>query len=211
MNPNELDILALKYGTDKSSEHHDYTKFYNQFFYSNKNEVKNVLEIGVFRGNSLRMWRDYFINAMIYGIDIDINCKFEEERIKVLINDQINTNIINLLPNNFDVIIDDGGHQSTQQIKSFEILFPSVKSGGVYIVEDACCLYWSEYNIGSNQTAIEYFKTLVDHVNFFGSVTNGLYQRNREIILKNKENVSFFEKNIDYILFTNSIILIKKI
>jgi spermidine synthase len=208
---NELDLLALKYGTDKASDFHNYTEFYDKYFNLDRGNIKNVLEIGVFRGNSLRMWKDYFFNAIIYGIDIDKNCNFTEERIKILIDDQVNINLLNLLPNDFDIIIDDGGHFSSQQIKSFEMLFSKVKSGGVYIVEDVCCSYWESYNAGSNQTAIEYFKTLIDHVNFFGTKINGSNQRSREFILGGKFNASVFEKTIDYILFTNSIILIKKV
>jgi len=84
---NELDLLALKYGTDKASDFHNYTEFYDKYFNLDRGNIKNVLEIGVFRGNSLRMWKDYFFNAIIYGIDIDKNCNFTEERIKILIDE----------------------------------------------------------------------------------------------------------------------------
>lgn len=208
---NELDKLAIKYGTDKSSEYHNYTDIYYRFFDFNRENIKNVLEIGVLEGKSIRMWKDYFNNAMIYAIDINPKCKFKDERINILIGDQTDTNLIETLPNNFDIIIDDGGHQSEKQIESFKLLFPKLKLGGIYVVEDVCCSYWSEFNSNNKQTAIEYFKTLVDYVNFFGYKTNDSYRRDRSFLINNKPNVTEFEKLIDYIIFVNSLIFIKKI
>jgi len=208
---NELDALAIKYGTDKSSPHHNYTDIYYRLLNTNKSEIKNVLEIGIFQGNSLKMWRDFFQNATIYGVDINPQCKFEEERIITIIGNQTDVNFIKTLPDDFDLIIDDGGHQSTQQIGSFVLLFPKLKSGGMYIVEDTCCSYWSEYNVNSKQTTIEFFKTIIDHVNFFGYKNNNSVSRNRKFILEGKKNASEYEKNIDYIIFSNSLIFIKKI
>jgi hypothetical protein len=210
-NMNELDILALKYGTDKASNFHNYTEIYYNFFNPIKDNILNILEIGVFQGNSLRMWKDFFKNANIYGLDINNDCYFKEDRIEVIIDNQTDINIINKIPDNLDLIIDDGGHKSEQQIQSFNLLFSKIKPGGTYIVEDVCCSYWKEFNMNSNQTTIEYFKTLIDHINFFGYKVNDSNKRDRNFILNNKPSISEYEKNIEYIIFANSLIFIKKI
>lgn len=207
---NLLDALALMYGTDKSSDYHNYTDIYYRFFNDKKNDVCNVLELGVLQGNSLRMWRDFFKNAKIYGIDINPGCMFEAERIKVMIGNQIDKDLLVNLPDNFDIIIDDGGHHSSEQIKSFKYLFSKLKSGGIYVVEDVCCSYWSEFNMVNEPSAIEYFKKIIDQVNFNGFKVDGSFRRDRNYILENKE-CNEFEKYIDYIIFANSLIFIKKI
>jgi hypothetical protein len=102
----------------------------------------NFLEIGIDQGSSLKVWRDYFTNAKIYGIDLfihdnmksrtDITCgiadQSKEEELKELINNWGNPN--------FDIIIDDGGHSVKQMRVSIETLWKSLKSGGYYIIED---------------------------------------------------------------------------
>lgn len=68
---NELDVFAIKYGTDKSSLQHNYTDIYYRFLNVDRPNIKNVLEIGVYQGNSLRMWRDFFQNASEYEKYVD--------------------------------------------------------------------------------------------------------------------------------------------
>ena len=68
---NKLDKLAEKYKTDKYGKHH-YTKVYYDLFKDRQRSVKKVIEMGIAEGASLRMWRDFFPNAQIYGADIDI-------------------------------------------------------------------------------------------------------------------------------------------
>ena len=62
-----LTQLALKYGTDKAS--HRFTRHYNMLFCKGRNDVRRVLEVGVFGGASIKMWHEYFPNATIFGVD----------------------------------------------------------------------------------------------------------------------------------------------
>ena len=62
-----LTQLALKYGTDKAT--HKYTPLYHRTFEAMRTSVKRFMEIGVFRGASIRMWTDYFTEAEIIGVD----------------------------------------------------------------------------------------------------------------------------------------------
>ncbi len=135
----QLTYLADKYGTDKGTRGHGYTNFYDKIFNLRKNEIKNMLEIGIWDGQSLRMWRDYFPNANISGLDIMDCTKHDDERIKTYKGSQvIKEDLLNIVDKNepFDFIIDDGGHTMKQQQYSFGVLFEKLKSGGVYIIED---------------------------------------------------------------------------
>jgi trans-aconitate methyltransferase len=134
----ELTMLGIKYNCDKSY-FHNYTPFYEKFFKTFKNNDINILEIGVNYGASLLMMKDYFPNAHIYAIDIDPNTiKNYHERIHTYQCSQDNSNRINKLFKNikFDIIIDDGSHQTLHQLQSFGFLFKKLKSNGIYICED---------------------------------------------------------------------------
>ncbi|CAM4080813.1 class I SAM-dependent methyltransferase [Paenibacillus alkaliterrae] len=136
----------------------------------------NLMEIGVFQGGSLQMWKHYLGDrATIYGVDIDPKVKLlEEERIQILIGDQGNrdywTNIKPSLPV-FDIIIDDGGHSMDQQRITFEEMFPVLSPHGVYVVEDMHTSYWSEYGGGfeHSDSFMEYSKRLIDKLNAWHS------------------------------------------
>jgi hypothetical protein len=89
--PLTLDELGLKYGTDKASLHHNYLNFYEGFVAPLRDQPLTLLEIGVFQGASLRMWREYFPYAKVVGVDIMLSCKqFETDRIKIELADQSN-------------------------------------------------------------------------------------------------------------------------
>jgi len=152
---NDLDTFAIKYGTDKRTNdpgqpsiYHGYVEKYHALFKDNRNTITHFLEIGVREGWSHKMWYDYLPNATIYGIDNfedsvykNINFKkedLENDRIKIFIGDQSDETFLDcsFKDINFDVIIDDGSHRSWHQQLSFKYLFPKVKSGGYYIIED---------------------------------------------------------------------------
>jgi len=134
-----LNELGLKYKTDKSSTGHGYLDAYEKYFEPLKDKKLNVLEIGVFNGASVKMWSDYFINSQIFGIDYVDKSKYDAEKIKTIIADQANreqlTKVFQDLPE-MDIIIDDGGHTMEQQQVSLGVLFPYLKDGGIYVIED---------------------------------------------------------------------------
>lgn len=215
---NELDLFAKKYNTDKSSLNHGYTSFYWEFFKDKYKEINNVLEIGVLNGSSVKMWKDFFVNANIKAIDINPSCKmFEGERIEILIGEQQNHDFLKkeIVDKNmfFDFIIDDGSHLSEHQIQSFEYLFANcLSSGGIYIIEDVCCSYWESHGGGykKENTCIEYFKNKIDEINFYGFVQNNILDRRKEYLLKNYNLPTVFQKQIKKINFANSLIIIEK-
>lgn len=151
-----FDSLIEKYGTDKTLSGYNIT--YAEIFSGIKDNIKSVLEIGVgslispvasFAGNvghyshytpggSLRLWRDYFKNAQIYGVDIAEDCLIEEERIKTFIfeSSKLYQCRANLFDKKFDIIIDDGDHSALSQLITFKNLGHLVNPGGFYIIED---------------------------------------------------------------------------
>ena len=165
-NENLLSELAVKYGSDKgftSNESksrfpwgsHTYTDFYSMLLDHCKDNVLNVFECGIGTNNedvasnmtsngrpgaSLRMWRDYFKNAYIYGADIDDRVLFEEERISTYQLDQTSKESINNLWNTidvkFDLFIDDGLHHFYAGKELYENSIEKVRKDGIYIIED---------------------------------------------------------------------------
>ena len=101
----------------------------------------HILEIGVYSGGSMQMWKQYFGDkAHIYGVDIEPVCRqYEDEQTKIFIGDQADTNFWNdvlaQVPR-IDIVVDDGGHQTDQQIATLEALLPHIQPGGVFICED---------------------------------------------------------------------------
>ena len=171
-----LNSIAIKNGTDKSSEIHNYCTKYEKYLPFNRYENLSILEIGVFNGESLKTWKDFYYNAKITGIDIEPHCKQYEDssnNIFVEIGSQYDKDfLINtaLKHGKFDMILDDGSHMNHHVIFSFKYLWDSIKSGGVYVVEDTSCSYWELWGGGYKKegTMVEYFKNLTDDVNFRG-------------------------------------------
>ena len=133
-----LDGIGLSSGTDKSSKYHNYLHVYDFFLNKLKEQEFTLLELGVFHGESLKTWKNYFEKANIVGVDIDSNCiEYKEERIDIIIGDLSEISTYNTLREiNAKIIIDDASHAWSHQIKAMMELFPSMPHGGIYIVED---------------------------------------------------------------------------
>lgn len=146
------------YGANKPDY---FLQIYEQHFHPKKN-CQAVLEIGVRRGGSLKLWRDYFPNALITGVDIDSRAlNFQEEQIKILIGDQSDKDFLNSL-GSYDIIIDDGGHTMKQQITTFKNLFPKLANDGIYVIEDLETSYFPKFGSDSGENTVEFLKGLID-------------------------------------------------
>ncbi len=166
-----LHQLCQKYGTDKGhtdiaahnfgkgrGHTHDYASVYDLLFATGRQHIKNVLECGIATldrrdginpkdhqqsalGPSLRMWREYFPNATITGIDIDEHCLFADERIDTYQCDQTDQQSIQqflqqIPERKFDIVIDDGLHTFPAGKFLFENIIDRLTDDGVYIIED---------------------------------------------------------------------------
>jgi len=216
-----LNEIGLQFGTDKSSEIHDYLKKYEKYLPFERNQELKILEIGVLNGNSLRTWKEYYPNANVYGIDINPDCKQQEEsRITIEIGSQIDGEFLSRVANQygpFDMILDDGSHMNSHVIYSFENLWNHVKNNGIYVVEDACTSYWFDYGgtyKGPN-TTIEYFKNIVDEVNYHGQILyhkHNVHARRDDWHYEHYKNSGIlnYGMQIESINFLNAIIIINK-
>ena len=135
-----LDEIGLRHGTDKASKGHGYLAFYERVLGGLRDEPISLLEVGVYKGASIKMWADYFPNAKLYGADIkpDIEA-LSTDRYKIVRADQ--NNILHLTElgtsyGPFDVVIDDGSHKWDHQMVTLRTMLPYVKKGGYFILED---------------------------------------------------------------------------
>lgn len=144
--------------SDKGNGHHNYTLEYYRLFNEIKDKIKTVFEVGLGTNNldvpsnmgieatpgaSLRGWRNFFLNATIYGADIDSRVLFTEPRINTFYVDQTDTITIHKMWNDdklkdidFDIIIDDGLHEVNANITFLKNSYLKLKSNGIYIIED---------------------------------------------------------------------------
>ena len=134
----ELERLGVEELTDKCRYRHNYLQKYEFFLRDWKEKPLRLLELGVFKGGSERMWKRFFPQAQVYGVDIDENCRaYEEERIKIRIGDLSQDDMLESLKEiRPHIIVDDASHFWSHQIKALFTLFPALPSGGVYILED---------------------------------------------------------------------------
>src|SRR5258706_12579694 len=135
---------------------HHYFDIYHNHFSRFRDLPITILEIGVYKGGSLQMWKNYFGDkAKIYGVDIDPQCKeLEEDQIKIFIGDQANREFVRELRDEIgtiDILIVDDEHTMPQQITTFEELYPAVSEIGVYLVEDLNTSYWEGYAGGDRE------------------------------------------------------------
>lgn len=134
-----LEECAVAWTTDKGVIGHHYLQWYERYAERMRESAKLVLEIGIDLGKSHRMWRDYFPNARVIGLDSDRQYVVDlGPRIQTILGNQNDPHMMNLLALDgpFDLIVDDGSHIPQHQIYSFQQLFSSVAPGGVYIIED---------------------------------------------------------------------------
>jgi cephalosporin hydroxylase len=117
---------------------HGYIPIYEELFRSIREKQINLLEIGVAAGHSMAMWRHYFPNAGIWGIDIDparVNPNLMDGW-TLISGDATNPECIAAAPPHLDIVIDDGSHRVTDQLRTFAMLAPRLRSGSIYCIED---------------------------------------------------------------------------
>ncbi len=139
----KLSSLAEKYYTDKHFGHNYFDEVYQREFEKIRESAKKVVELGVHEGQSINIWREFFINAEIVGIDCQLNRAEIDDynRVKLLqftIGDKSDKDLIDFSNDNTDIdlFIDDGSHSMKDQQVVFAKVFKSIKSGGIFVLED---------------------------------------------------------------------------
>lgn len=141
-----LDKLAIKHGTDKSSLKHNYTEVYEFMFKERRDKIRSLMEFGVFRGASLKMWADYFFYAQIHGVDIRAQNYTAPANVIHHVMDCTDSGIVQLTTKvDPDIVVDDAGHGMNQHQTTFELVFPFLKHGAIYVIEDLHTCYTEEH------------------------------------------------------------------
>ncbi len=162
-----------------------------------------MLEIGVQDGGSLEIWQKAMpAGSRITGIDVDprVASLRYAPGIEVLVGDGTDPSALQamLRERQFDVVIDDGSHQSRDVIATFEAIFPRLHPGGLYVIEDTACSYWDEYGGGLRRqgASVEWLKRLVDaiHADSWRRAAPDMLDLNlRDTYAAYVERVAFFE------------------
>lgn len=159
-----------------------YFEIYDRHFSRFRGTDVCVLEVGIYQGGSLQMWKDYFGNeSKIYGVDINPNTAIlRDDGFEIFIGDQADRPFLKSLIKNIpriDILIDDGGHLMEQQIATFEELYSHISSNGVYLCEDLHTSYWKRFGGGYKNlnSYIEYSKNFIDYINAWHSEEKAKY------------------------------------
>ena len=205
--------IEKKYPTGKNVS--GFIEIYEKYFSHLKDKKINILEIGVDKGDSLRLWREYFINANICGIDLH-KSDFTIDNTEILIGDQSDYSFLQTVVSkykNFDIIVDDGSHQSKHIISSFKFLFPYLSKNGIYVIEDLQTSYiprygGSRFNLNKRKSSMNFLKSLTDSINyehndkpFFkksiydGKIKSVHFYQNISIIRKGESVKYFYNEN----------------
>lgn len=135
-----LEEISKNYRSDKGNVYHNYLQIYEKYFSKYRNSLKTFLEIGLWEGESIRMWRDYFETGCLVGADILDLSHIQLPNTQIHICDQSDRKQLEFLAsktfNEYDIIIDDGGHWMHQQQITLATMFKYLKPGGIFVIED---------------------------------------------------------------------------
>ena len=206
-----LDRLARIVGT-KDFGGWGSTRVYDRLFRPRRWRHLSMLEIGVggyddsSGGKSLRLWRAFFPRARIAALDLYDKTWLSRGRVEVFQGSQADRAVLDRIGRHFqgfDIVIDDGSHINEHQIRSFEILFPHLRAGGLYVVEDTQTSYWEGFGggpVGSEahgRSCVTYFKGLIDGLNHAEFPDAGHVP-------------SLYEREIVSIQFVHNLIIVEK-
>jgi GT2 family glycosyltransferase len=199
-----------------------YLAEYERLFSGFRDQPVRMLEIGVQNGGSLEIWSKYFPNAQILvGCDINPDCAklaYDDPRIQLVIGDANTDTVENEIVSHspiFDLVIDDGSHNSSDIAKSFALYFRHLNEGGIFVAEDLHCSYWRECEGGLYYpySSMAFFKRLADVVNHEHW---GIAKERRQLLrgFSEKFSVEFDEGDlagIHSIEFFNSVCVVRKL
>ena len=177
----------------ESYKYLNYFDVYDNLFYKFIGKKIKIVEIGIFNGGSLFMWRDYFgPQAEIIGIDLNPKAKeLEKYGFKIYIGNQEDDKFWKAFfkkEKDIDIVIDDGGHTNLQQLTTLINFIPKIKKNGLIIIEDTHSSYQKKFGNPSPLSFINITKKFVDNLNFRFAKT-----KNSDLISNYVFSISYFE------------------
>lgn len=171
-------LSGKKYKTDKIAKH-EYHNIYPRYIEQFYNISGGMIEIGLLNGASLKMWLDVFPKMHVYVLDHKPKT-YDLDRHTVIKADQSSKSdlehSLSMIQHPIYFINDDGSHIPEDQILTFNVLFPKLESGGVYIIEDIETSYWEErrkcqhvplrYGREHPKSCVVIFKQVIDAINY---------------------------------------------
>ena len=148
-----------------------YFEVYNNIFQEYKDKKVTFVEVGIDRGGSLFIWKDFFSNdSRIIGIDTNPEAKkLEEHGFEIFIGDQSNESFWSDFykkVGNIDILLDDGGHKNIEQIITTTSSLPYINNGGKIVIEDTHASYIKKhYRNPSIFSSMNFFNLIVDSIN----------------------------------------------
>jgi len=187
---------------------HGYAEIYENLFKPKKSDHLNVLEIGSFYGNASAALFFYFKNSFIYSADINPDMyKYKGSRLKNFFVDTSSRDSINenILEKNieFDIVIEDASHMLKDQILSLFMIFPKIKKGGIFVVEEIDFPEKRE-DMRINQVKPDLKTILKKIISKEDFKSNYIQEKEKDYFLKNVDSIEFFTGNI------NEIAIVKK-
>tara|TARA_Y100000287_G_scaffold175807_1_gene165859 strand:+ start:66 stop:722 length:657 start_codon:yes stop_codon:yes gene_type:complete len=183
----------------------NYGDIYDKHFAKFRDQPINILEIGVLRGGSMRMWEKYFPKANIFGIDIDEEClQYQSDRTKIFIGDQSDVsflrNIKAKIPR-IDILIDDGSHRAKDQKITFDEMYYHVSKPGIYLIEDIELNYWPSKDKDKPDNFMTYMKSKIDELNVRRTMSRKVSEsypfKDTQVRFNNSTNsISFYENMV---------------
>ena len=187
----------------------NYGNIYDKHFAPFRDQPINILEIGVLRGGSMRMWEKYFPNANIFGIDIDKDClQYQSDRTKIFIGDQSDVSFLRNVKAKIprvDILIDDGSHRAKDQKATFEEMYYHVRKPGVYLIEDIEFNYWSDKDKKSPDNFMTHMKNKIDEINIRRTM-----HRKVAMSYPFKDNDIRFTNSTNNITFYDGVVVLEK-
>ena len=208
----DLSRLAEHVGGEKWAKRR-FARHYQIHFAPRRFEPLTLLEIGIGGyddpargGRSLRLWKAYFPNARIFGLDVFEKREHEEARVRTFVGSQEDESVLRRVhreAGRLDIVIDDGSHINAHVISSFRILFPLLSQNGLYVIEDTQTAYWPEYG-GAPAAA-----GVATSMNFLKQLADGL--NHREFPDRKRDHTpDYLEQNIVALHFYHNIAFIQK-
>ena len=208
---NSLDELFHFYGSDKSNifkrsqtKGHGYSKFYSNQLKEFKNKKINILEIGSYAGASAAAFAKYFSNANIFCFDVNIsNFEYQsknifvygvdinnKKKVKEILNDIFEKNKFSF----FDLIIDDGSHNLSDMLLSFNLFFHYLNNKGIFVIEDFKHPNYYQYNRNINHILIdEFLKNLENKKLFNSSIVS---KENQKYLMNVIKKIDIYKGNL---------------